>query len=441
MSKSCLLISYLYNQEKNKKFYVINNISEALNYLDKGKLSLISSDKIKSELHKTLIRLIFLIIIFLIGLKRINLTKKNNNIIIEFADNEGKALLFMNTTEDLKNLDINNIFIIDFFKLRKNHFKLALFNDILKCNNIKEIFDQIEGVIFIPAINLIKNTSPKKKILNSGCNNNSNCNNNSPNKYAPPINKENKNILIEMKNDAVIKLEKKSKQINSITRQKSLPNKDVINMNIESFQISKNEINTKQNFNIFKNKAIQQKFSKPKIFSFINNQQKSNNKSKIEANLNNNKINNNVNNDINQNTNNNINNNVNIKKKNKIIMMQGAIINKENNIIIKKDPKNNDNIPEVNLDKITKLNNIYKQENEKQKDENSRLNISEQELQILKDSLNRNKEESEEIKLNNQLLFEKNKLKKSDDNLKESLKGEFNKKDINKFIYFIRFII
>ena len=98
-------------------------------------------------------------------------------------------------------------------------------------------------------------------------------------------------------------------------------------------------------------------------------------------------------------------------------------------MIIKKDSKNNDNIPEVNLDKITKLNNIYKQENKKQNDENSRLNISEQELQILKDSLNRNKEESEEIKLNNQLLFEKNKLKKNDDNLKESLKGEFNKKD------------
>ena len=111
-----------------------------------------------------------------------------------------------------------------------------------------------------------------------------------------------------------------------------MPNKDDINMNIKSFQISKNDINTKQNFNIFKNKGIQQKFSRPKIFSFINNQQKSNNKSKIEANLNNNKINNNVNNDINQNTNNNINNNINIKKKNKIIMMQGAIINKENNI-------------------------------------------------------------------------------------------------------------
>ena len=169
MSKSCLLISYLYNQEKNKKFYVINNISEALNYLD--------------------------------------------NIIFEFADNEGKALLFMNTTEDLKNLDINNIFIVDFFKLRKNHFKLALFNDILKCNNIKEIFDQIEGVIFIPAINLIKNTSPKKKILNSGCNNNSNCNNNSPNKYSPPINKQNQNILIEIKNVAVIKPEKNQNKL------------------------------------------------------------------------------------------------------------------------------------------------------------------------------------------------------------------------------------
>ncbi len=122
----------------------------------------------------------------------------------------------MNTTEDLKNLDINNIFIVDFFKFRKNDFKLALFNDILKCNNIKEIFDQIEGVIFIPAINLIKNTSPKKKILNSGCNNNSNCNNNSPNKYSPPINKQNQNILIEIKNVAVIKPENKKKQINSM---------------------------------------------------------------------------------------------------------------------------------------------------------------------------------------------------------------------------------
>jgi len=255
MSKSCLLISYLYNQEKNKKFFVINNISEALNYSDKGNLSLISSDKIKSELHKTF--------------TTHQSYQKNNNIIIEFADNEGKALLFMNTTEDLKNLDINNIFIVDFFKLRKNHFKLALFNDILKLNNIKEIFDQIEGVIFTPAINLNKNTSPKKKILNSGYNNNnSNCNNNSPNKYAPPINKENQNILIEIKNDAVIKPEKKTKQINSITRQKSLHNKDDINMNIKSFQISKNEINIKHNFKFLKIKGFNKNLVSQKFFLF-----------------------------------------------------------------------------------------------------------------------------------------------------------------------------
>ena len=395
----------------------INNISEALNYLDKGKFALIDSDKISLELQKTLTKHQYY--------------KKNNNIIIELGNNDGKGLLFMNTTEELKNWDINNIFIVDFSMYKKNQFKLTCFDEILKYNNIKEIFDNLNDIVIIPAINIINNSSQKKKILSSSYNSNSNYNNYSNNKYAIP-NNENKKISIEIKNVTKIKPENKKRQINSMPRQKSAPNKVDNNMNIQNFPITKNDINIKRNFNIFKNKGIQKKFSKPKIFSFLNKQelskQKSNNFLKVKSDLNMNNINSNANNNIIQNVNNNM--NVNIKKKNKIIMMQGSIMNKENNIIIKKDPRNNENKPEEQLNKFMRLNNLYNQQHILLNDENLILKKSEKELQNLKDELNGKKEElAKQINSNNELKLLIKGLKNTNENLKKRLEEEITKKD------------
>ena len=408
-SKSCILISHLFNEEKNKKSIVINNISEALNYLDKGKFALIDSDKIKSEFQKTFTKHQYY--------------KKNNNIIIEFGDNEGKGLLFMNTKEDLKYYDINNIFVVDLSQYKKNQFKLPFFNDILICNNIKEIFDNITNLVITSAINYNKKISPNKKILSSSYNTNNN---------VIPKKKENQEISIEIKDVTKLKPENKKKQINSMPRQKSAPNKVDNNMKIQNFQITKNDINIKHNFNIFKNKGIQQKFGMPKILSFLNNQglskQRSNNNLKVNSNLNFNNINSNINSNINQKANNNM--IVSIKKKNKIVMRQGSIMNKENNIIIKKDPRNNENKPEEPLNKIMKLNNLYNQQNEILKNENSRLKESERELRILKDELIVKKEELEkQIKYNNELKSTINGLKNNNEKSKKSLDEEITKKN------------
>ena len=80
----------------------------------------------------------------------------------------------MNTKEDLKNYDINNIFVVDLSQYKKNQFKLPFFNDILICNNIKEIFDNITNLVITSAINYNKKISPNKKILSSSYNSNNN---------------------------------------------------------------------------------------------------------------------------------------------------------------------------------------------------------------------------------------------------------------------------
>ena len=59
--------------------------------------------------------------------------EKNNNIIIDFEKNDGKALLLMNTTITSQELDRNNFYLIKYKEPKVNNAqnKMNIFNQIL----------------------------------------------------------------------------------------------------------------------------------------------------------------------------------------------------------------------------------------------------------------------------------------------------------------------
>ena len=356
----CELINKLPNEQK-----IIKKISEFLifYYLKKGVFCL----NTKKEVHNNELTS--------------NLYEKNNNLLIDFQNDEKNAILFMNNTKELKNLNENNIYTVN-YKNYKN--KIYLFSNIMSFNEGKKLLANIEENLISPIWNY-KNKRNKSAIHST--------NNN------PRINKitnDHKNIQYEnniFKKNMEENQSKKNIFEQKMTRQKSAANK-----------ISKNP--NELNIPNYKNKQPINTIDK-KILKIL-----------IEENIPKNK-----NNSKKQKLNNNTKSNMN---DNNIGIYQDRNINKinmqdfNNNKIINKIQRINDikteNIQENKLSEVIMQNNLYKNENNNLKLENIKLkelknNLINSKLKIdeLNNELNDKKKQLEEkIRSNNE---QKSKLK------------------------------
>ena len=152
LMNDCFLICNFINQGE-KISLVIKDIQEALSHLNQGKFVLINDPKNFDILTKN-------------GYNKLIYYKKNNNIIIEFPDNQKKSLLFMNSKENLLNLELNNIYIVDHTNYNNIFY---LYDKLLSCNN-KEMLNNIGGIVLFPAKSFI-NIYNKKLVSSSSHNN------------------------------------------------------------------------------------------------------------------------------------------------------------------------------------------------------------------------------------------------------------------------------
>ena len=135
----CELINKLPNEQK-----IIKKISEFLTfyYLKKGVFCLNTKKEVhNNELTSTLY-------------------EKNNNLLIDFQNDEKHAILFMNNTKELKNLNENNIYTVN-YKNYKN--KIYLFSNIMSFNEGKKLLDNNEENLISPIWNY-KNKRNKSAI-------------------------------------------------------------------------------------------------------------------------------------------------------------------------------------------------------------------------------------------------------------------------------------
>ena len=379
----CILLCKIIKEGKNVESKSINNIEEALNYINKGKFQLnVLNNSNQNEKYSQL---------------KSKCYEKNNNIIIDFEKKDGCALLFMNTTTTLQNLDNNNIYIINCKEPRVNNFqsKMNLFNEILN-NNTKNIVNNLKTII--PAKKLIANHMKKMKSEN--------------------LIVHNKNK--DMKGKIHIEVEKydkkqgfKNNQIRINIRQKSDPNKIIIKKKIEDIHNSQNS-NLNNSSHNHKNKNI----NKKKLLHILKKQVNRNSNLKLNENL-----------EKNFQTENNIHHkvrNININQ-NKFMLFNN---NKDELKIIKIEPKK-ENHKDINefgelnqLERLKKINKLYEIENKKLKIDNEKLKELEKELtekkaiiEKLKIECDKKKKELDRIiNLNENQQNLQNELKNSNEN-------------------------
>ena len=414
-SQTCFLECQLSNKDNNinpQDHKYIDNISDFNSYLNRGKFILIIDQKHINELNK-------------IKLTASEYYEKNNNIIIDFKNDEKKALLFMNNSKELENLSINNIFVVNY---NVNKYIKHLFNEILSFKNIKDLKENLGEKIVFPIRDFCQlNSKNKEKINYINKSRISNAN-------KPVVKKEKENSVEIIQRKAKKGPDNSSNQNKIKVRQNSAPYKVNIILDADNCAFSKESNNNMLNNKIIDKKLIQIFKKKKNPLIFIKKaiiKQKSNNyfKEKTNFDKNNNII---IETDI-SNYSTNI-NNANINKKKDILLKSlGNIDNKDEAIIKQKKPEEQS----VNLKLLKK---IIKNNNKNFIKENSRLIKLEEELKFMKlkyNELNMKKKGLEnQNELNRGKEVKLNELNKENSNLKNQINNiqmemEEKNKEIN----------
>ena len=398
---NCILICKIRKKENNYEPRPINKIDDVLEYFNKGYFNeinfyLINQNQINQKYQLTS-----------------KYYEKNNNIIIDFEKNDGKALLLMNTTITSQELDRNNFYLIEYKEPKVNNAqnKMNIFNQILNYKTIEECQNNLDNfsVKIIPMKNLLQSNAKKPKSKSQHISN----------KSSEKSNNRNHNT----KKDIFVEIEKLQinpcyniNQLRKNSRQKSAQNKVIVQKKTEDIHGSYNNNVTNTNQNN-KNKNFNLRVFNILKKEFNNNLKLKENLEKKEQN----KIN----------TNENIN-------KNKI--MPANIIKKA---IIKINPKKEKEKEKTkfdDLEKIKMLNKLYNAENIKLKNENSKLNefIKElnqrtEKMEYLNNEYEKKKKELDKMnKLYENQQDIQNKLKNSNENYRienNNLKEEIKKKN------------
>ena len=385
----CILICKIIKEGKKFESKPINEIDDVFKYIKKGIFSLITSNQITPKL-----------------VLKNKCYEKNNNIIIDFEKNDGRALLLMNTPKTFENLDINNICLINYKEPRANNNqnKIYIFDQILTCKTIKECQNNLDNhnVLISPIKTILKDNAKKAKSVSP----------NISNKISEKTNNKNnstKKILIEIEKYQM-KPVYTNNQIRKNSRRKSDQNKMIVQKKTEDIHDSYNtNINISRHNN---NNKINQKVNKKKVFKLIKKEMLNNLTKKENSDKN---IENKINNDRNQNIN---------KIKFMPVFNKAAIIkidlNKDKDKA-KENYKSESKSDEKNqLEQLKNINNLYQKENFKLKKENAKLKELENELSEGKSNIEKlNNEYDKKVKE----LDNINKLYEEQQNVQKKLKN------------------